>query len=209
MDRYMTPRNVDRTFWLLFMILLIASFFGCNTAKIGQKAVEDYKASSKYPEDCGKDFPNKVIEGETTTDTADNGEIDCDEIVRRYAQFWEGVSTENEKERKALADTIAAMIARGQKPPSKVVKCPPSVFSLRVDTLIDRKAEEAAIRKRNEIQLAYTADTARRNQKELQQAAKIKTRTKQRNSSLIANGVLSAILLAGLYLRFKKKKIMT
>lgn len=198
----------DKFFYILaaaFIALILFSLFGCSPAKIGAKAVNDYKASSKFPNDCALQFPPIVTEGETKIDTIYGDEINCDDVVRKYTEFWEGVSTENEKERKALADTIAAMIARGEKPPTKKVRCPPSTHSVRVDTVESTAKLEAANRLNNELRLQYTSDTAARNEKQNRTDLKLKNRTSQRNYSFGLNAALIALIGGAIYLKSKRK----
>jgi hypothetical protein len=189
---------------LAFFLLLIWCLSGC---KVGEKAVVKYKASSEFSADCATEFPVTVTQGETITDTIYGEEVDCDEVVRRYTEFWEGVSTENEKERKALADTIAAMLARGEKPPTKYVRCPPSIIRHTTDTIVNKAAEEAAIRRLRELEIKHAADMSKRESKAAQDATKIGRRTKQRNSLLFINLGLLAAIGGAIYLKMKKRVI--
>ncbi len=194
----------DYAIKLAFILLLLWCFSGC---KIGEKAVAKYKGSSDFPADCATEFPVTVTKGETVTDTIYGEEINCDEIVRTYTEFWEGVSTENEKERKALADTLAAMLARGEKPPTKYVRCPPSIIRHTTDTIVNKAAEEAAIRRLRELEIKYAADIANRDAKSAADATKIARRTKQRNSLFFINLGLLASIGGAIYLKIKKRSI--
>jgi len=189
---------------LTFFLLLVWCLSGC---KVGEKAVAKYKESSEFPADCATQFPVTVTKGETVTDTIYGEEIDCDEVIRGYTEFWEGVSTENEKERKALSDTIAAMLARGEKPPTKYVRCPPSIIKYRTDTIINKAAEEAANRRLRELEIKYATDMAKMKAKAAQDAATIARRTKQRNSLFFINLGLLVAVSGAIYLKMKKQII--
>jgi hypothetical protein len=189
---------------LAFFLLLIWCLSGC---KVGEKAVTKYKASSDFPADCATEFPVTVTQGETITDTIYGEEIDCEEVIRGYTEFWEGVSTENEKERQALADTIAAMLARGEKPPTKYVRCPPSIIRHTTDTIVNKAAEEAANRRLRELEIKYAAEMSKRDAKEVADSAKIGRRTKQRNSLFFINLGLLAAIGGAIYLKMKKRVI--
>lgn len=198
----------NKFFYLLaaaFAALLLFCLFGCSPAKIGQEAVKKYKASSEFPADCALNFPSIVKEGEIKVDTVHGVEIDCEAELQKYAQFWEGVSTENEKERQALADSIAAMIARGEKPPAKKFRCPPSVYSVRVDTVESTAKLEAANRLNNELRLQYAADTAARNRNQEIAATKTKKVKTIRNYSIGLNLAFILALAGAIYLNSKKK----
>lgn len=188
-----------------FLAVFFFCIFGCSPAKIGAKAVDDYKASSKFPNDCVLQFPPIVTEGETKIDTIYGDEINCDDLVQKYTEFWEGVSTENEKERKALADTISAMIARGEKPPTKKVRCPPSTHSVRVDTVESTAKLEAANRLNSELRLQYAADTAARNVNKTIANKKSNRFKSQRNYSFGLNAALLLMIAGAFYLKSKGK----
>jgi len=189
---------------LTFFLLLGWCLSGC---KVGEKAVAKYKASSEFPADCATQFPVTVTKGETVTDTIYGEEIDCDEVIRGYTEFWEGVSTENEKERKALADTIAAMLARGEKPPTKSFRCPPSTHKHTRDTIINKAAEEAANRRLRESEIKHATDIAKMKAKAAQDADNIARKTKQRNSLFFINLGLLAAIGGAIYLKMKKRVI--
>ena len=190
---------------IAYMAFLLFCIFGCSPAKIGQAAVEKYKASSKFPSDCAAAFPVVVKEGEEKIDTVESVEINCEDVVRAYQEYWEFLGVEGEKERKILADSIAKLIARGQKPPSMTVKCPPSIYKHTRDTIIDKAAETAALRELEELKQAYAADTARRNEQYNNLSAKSSNRTKQRNTLFFINLGLLAAIAGGIYLKSKKK----
>jgi hypothetical protein len=145
---------------IAFSLLLLICIFGC---KIGEKAVKKYQESSQFAGDCADQFPPTVTQGETKVDSTENVEVNCDEIIREYEKFWEGVSTQTEKEKQDLADTIAAMIARGQKPPSKTFRCPPSIHTSRVDTVENKARLVQLEREKAEQARAYEKQLAEKN----------------------------------------------
>lgn len=205
MKNFNMVRAIELVISLVLLFFILMGLNGCSPAKIGAKAVETYKASSNFPNDCALQFPPIITKGETKIDTIYGDEIDCDDVVRGYTEFWEGVSTENEKERKALADTIAAMIARGEKPPTKKVRCPPSTHSVRIDTVESTAKLEAANRLNNELRLQYASDTAARNEKQKRTNLKLGNRTSQRNYSFGLNAALIALIGGAIYLKSKIK----
>lgn len=99
-------------------IILLMFLFSC-------KAVERYKASSKFPADCAKAFPIKTdtVRIPGRVDTLPGVVVDCDSVSAEYEAWW----------RARQLHTIDTLWLEKFKP-SKVVKCPPS-FRV-VDTVV-------------------------------------------------------------------------
>lgn len=190
---------------LVILALIIVGLAGCSPAKIGEKAVNEYKSSSKFSNDCALQFPPIITEGETKIDTFEAIEVDCEDIVAANRQYWEWVENESALERKVLADSIAAMIARGQKPPSTKFRCPPSIHSVRVDTVESTAKLEAANRLNNELRVRFASDIVARSEKQKRTDLKLKNRTSQRNYSFGLNAALIALIGGAIYLKSKRK----
>lgn len=147
-------RFSQRTANLILIFAAILWFAGCL---FGCKAVDKYKASPNFAQDCGDKFPPTVketfIEGETVYDTLPPiyVKVDCDTVTVR--------------------DTITN---------SRTVKvaCPPQIIGYKTDTFLIERENTARL---FAMQQAYMKDTADRNRKEAQLEKKLGNRTKQRS----------------------------
>lgn len=162
---------------LVLLALIISGIAGCGAAKIKAGAIEDYKASSKFPKDCATEFPlipdTIFTEGKVITDT-----------VIDYRYFDSTIQVVNG------TDTVYATIT---------IKEPVRTITVtKTDTIskvvVDKRLVISLGRELQEADNACSANVDRMNAKAEKDAAKIKKTTKQRNA-----GFLIATL-AGIYI---------
>jgi hypothetical protein len=172
----------------VILSLIILGLAGCSPAKIGDKAIAKYKASSQFPTDCDTQFPFQVTTGTTDTVTITNTVIDCDSLQAQYDAYWNAINAQQFNGMKTLADSIAAMQARGVPPPSKKINCPPSIHTHRVDTIESSAKLIALQRQLAESQASHQSQLSTLQSKLQKKTTTLKKRNKQ---AAFMGGILS------------------
>jgi hypothetical protein len=167
----------------VLLSLIIIGLAGCSPAKISAKAISDYKASSQFPSDCATQFPFQVTAGTTDTLTITNTVIDCDSATAQYEAYWNSVNAQQYNGMRTLADSIAAMqSALSVGVPTNrrnIVRCPPSIYLHRVDTIESTAKLTALQRQLAEAQSSYQSQLTALQSKLEKKTNTLKKRNKQ------------------------------